>query len=136
MANYVATARSNYFKVKDPEAFKSWVANCPNVGLISKDDGTFAVYSDDPDSGSWPNYRFDEETGDYDEEFDFFAGVAEFLVDGEIAVFMEVGAEKLRYCNGYAIAVHSSGEYEALNLDRIYDFAEQRWGKRPTVAEY
>ena len=136
MANYVATARSNYFKVKDPEAFKSWVANCPNVGLISKDDGTFAVYSDDPDSGSWPNYRFDEETGDYDEEFDFFAGVAEFLVDGEIAVFMEVGAEKLRYCNGYAIAVHSNGEYETLNLDRIYDFAEQRWGKRPTVAEY
>lgn len=136
MANYVATARSNYFKVKDPEAFKSWVANCPNVGLISKDDGTFAVYSDDPDSGSWPNYRFDEETGDYDEEFDFFAGVAEFLIDGEIAVFMEVGAEKLRYCNGYAIAVHSNGEYETLNLDRIYDFAEQRWGKRPTVAEY
>lgn len=136
MANYVATARSNYFEVKDPEAFKSWVANCPNVGLISKDDGTFAVYSDDPDSGSWPNYRFDEETGDYDEEFDFFAGVAEFLVDGEIAVFMEVGAEKLRYCNGYAIAVHSNGEYETLNLDRIYDFAEQRWGKRPTVAEY
>jgi len=50
-------------------------------------------------------------------------------------VFMEVGAEKLRYCNGYAIAVHSNGEYETLNLDRIYDFAEQRWGKRPTVAE-
>ena len=43
MANYVATARSNYFKVKDPEAFKSWVANCPNTGLMSKDDGTFAV---------------------------------------------------------------------------------------------
>ena len=135
MANYVATARSNYFKVKDPEAFESWVANCPNVGLISEDDGTFAVYSDDPDSGSWPNYRFDEETGDY-EEFDIFAEIAEFLIDGEIAVFMEVGAEKLRYCNGYAIAVHSNGEYETLNLDRIYDFAEQRWGKRPTVAEY
>jgi hypothetical protein len=65
-----------------------------------------------------------------------FAEIAEFLIDGEIAVFMEVGAEKLRYCNGYAIAVHSNGEYETLNLDRIYDFAEQRWGKRPTVAEY
>ena len=135
MANYVATARSNYFKVKNPKTFKSWVANCPNVGFISMDDGTFAVYSDDPDSGSWPNYRFDEETGDY-EEFDFFAGVAEFMVDGEIAVFMEVGAEKLRYCNGYAIAVHSNGEYETLNLGRIYDLAEQRWGKRPNPAEY
>lgn len=135
MANYVATARSNYFKVKDPEAFESWVANCPNVGLISEDDGTFAVYSDDPDSGSWPNYRFDEETEDY-EEFDIFAEIAEFLIDGEIAVFMEVGAEKLRYCNGYAIAVHSNGEYETLNLGRIYDLAEQRWGKRPNPAEY
>lgn len=135
MANYVATARSNYFKVKDAEGFKSWVANCPNVALISLDDGTFAVYSDDPDSGSWPNYRWNEETEDC-EEFDIFAEIAEFLIDGEIAVFMEVGAEKLRYCNGYAIAVHSNGEYETLNLDRIYDFAEQRWGKRPTVAEY
>ena len=135
MANYVATARSNYFKVKDPESFESWVANCPNVALISEDDGTFAVYSDDPDSGSWPNYRWNEETEDY-VEFDLFAEIAEFLVDGEIAVFMEVGAEKMRYCNGYAIAVHSNGEYETLNLYRIYDFAEQRWGKRPTVAEY
>lgn len=136
MANYVATARSNYFKVKDPEAFKAWVKGCPaDMGFISGDDDTFAVYSDDPDSGSWPNYRWNEETEDY-EEFDLFAEIAEFLAEGEIAVFMEVGAEKLRYCNGYAVAVHSSGEYETLNLDRIYDFAEQRWGKRPTVAEY
>jgi hypothetical protein len=135
MANYVATARSNYFKVKDAEGFKSWVSNCPNVALISRDDGTFAVYSDDPDSGSWPTFKWDEEIGD-DVEFDLFEEIAEFLIDGEIAVFMEVGAEKLRYCNGYAIAVHSNGEYETLNLDRIYDFAEQRWGKRPTVAEY
>ena len=135
MANYVATARSNYFKVKNPKTFKSWVANCPNVGFISMDDGTFAVYSDDPDSGSWPNYRWNEET-EYYEEFDIFAEIAEFLIDGEIAVFMEVGAEKLRYCNGYAIAVHYSGEYETLNLGRIYDLAEQRWGKRPNPAEY
>ena len=135
MANYVATARSNYFKVKDPEVFKAWVEGCPDIGLISGDDGTFAVYSDDPDSGSWPNFKWDEDTGDY-VEFDLFAEIAEFLVDGEIAVFMEVGAEKLRYCNGYAIAVHSNGEYETLNLDRIYGLAEQRWGKRPSPAEY
>jgi hypothetical protein len=24
MSNYYATARSSYFKVKDPEAFKNW----------------------------------------------------------------------------------------------------------------
>lgn len=135
MAQYTATARSNCFKVKDAVAFENWVDATSSLAYYKEGADTFMIYSDDPDSGSWPINVWNEDEQDY-VEFDLFAEVAEFLAEGEIAVFMEVGAEKLRYCNGYAVAVHSSGEYETLNLDKIYTLAESRWGKRPNPAEY
>jgi hypothetical protein len=40
---------------------------------------------------------------------DLFGEVAGHLVEGSVAVFIEVGAEKLRYLTGWAVAVNSSG---------------------------
>lgn len=134
MANFYGTARSNYFKVKDEAKFKEWVDSCPGLGRSGNLEG-FMIYSDDPDSGTWPCYRWDEEEKDH-VEIDLASELSEHLVEGEIAVLVEAGAEKLRYISAWAVAVNWKGEAEYLNLDRIYSLAEERWGIRPTVAEH
>jgi hypothetical protein len=140
MANYYASARSNYFKVKDAEAFKTWAASLPGLGVIEKPDDAeenpawFAIYSDDGDSGSWPYWTTNEDGEDI--EIDLPAELSEHLQEGEIAVLIEVGAEKLRYLCGHAVAVNWAGETEFLSLDRIYDLAFERWGIQPTDATY
>lgn len=53
MANWYGTARSNYFRVKDPEAFKAWVNAMPALTLLEKD-GKFGFYVDD--SGGFPSF--------------------------------------------------------------------------------
>ena len=134
MANYYASARSNYFRVKDSQAFEAWVNSVGNLGIFTKDNAgetLYAIYDNGGDSCGWPSYNFDEDT-----EIDLTADLAEHLVDGEVAVLIEVGAEKLRYLVGCAVAVNWKGEVEWLNLDRIYDLAEERWGVRPTEAIY
>lgn len=65
MANYYATARSNYFGVKDRQAFKDW-ADSRNLEWWSQahlpqdeedDDTLFAICpSQDDDCGCWPWY--------------------------------------------------------------------------------
>ena len=132
MANYYASARSNYFKVKDAEAFKAWVGSTPNLGLWEKD-GMFALYSTCPDSGGWPSWYLDD---DGDELYFEVTDVAEFLTEDSIAVFMESGAEKLRYITGYAVAVNHKGETVQIGLGDIYELARAKFGIEPTVAEY
>lgn len=132
MANFYGTARSNYFKVKDANAFKAWVETVPGLGFWEHE-GTFGIYSDCPDSGCWPSARWDD---DEDEYFDLVAELAEHLADGEVAVLMEAGAEKLRYISGWAVAVHSSGEYVCVSLDDVYKLAVEKFGVRPTEASY
>ena len=78
---------------------------------------------------------FDEEGGDY-RDIDLTEELAEHLVEGEVAVLIEVGAEKLRYLVGYAVAVRSDGEVIHLNLNTIYQMVEDQWGIVPTEAHY
>jgi len=134
MANFYGTARTNYFKVKDAEAFKAWVEDLPSVVLIEKD-GLFGFYSDCPDSGTFPSSRWDDEKEDF-VEIDLTAELAEFLTDDTIAVLMEAGAEKKRYISAWAQAVNHKGEVETISLFDIYGMAEERFGIKPTPAEY
>ena len=143
MANFYGTARSNYFQVKDVEKFKAWVESIPSLALIEKQDILFAIYSDCPDSGCWPSGKY---VAEYDEEgavvsedwqdFDLTGELAEHLKDGEVAVLMEAGAEKLRYISGWAVAVNHLGETVHVSLDGIYDLAFTKFGVRPTDASY
>jgi len=73
MANYYATARSNYFAVKDETAFREW-AGLLGLTILEPDrhdkvaDGIrrFGISSgNSDDSGGWPTSMADEETGDY-----------------------------------------------------------------------
>lgn len=141
MANYYASARSNYFRVNDEKAFKCWAEEC-GLGTWTRnvtpkgasDEGTyFGVYSED--EGGWPSFRYDEER-DECHDIDIFGGLARFLHEDDVAVLMEVGWENLRYLTGLAVAVNANGETRRVSLDDIYEIAESDLGAEPTKAEY
>lgn len=148
VANYYSSARSNYFKVGRPKEFMEWAKTIPNLQVDTPEkrsepkDLVVMLYIDDVDGGGWPTYRFVTRVeGDdaYDEEvdIDFFQEVSEFLAPGEVAIFMEVGAEKLRYLVGHACAVNSDGDFIHVGLDDIYEKVKEKWDiDNVTLAEY
>lgn len=120
--NWIGSARTNYFRVKDFAAFAAAMApfdvrvlkreeNPPSFGLTATTDG-----------GDWPS--FDEEG----EDIDFIEVVRAHLQDGEIAVFMTIGAEGMRYLAGHACAVNSAGERVDVDIDDIYEAAKLKFG--------
>ena len=117
MANYGGFGRTNYFRVKDVEAFET--AAEPFGAVHRRDDGLVTVLATN-ESGDFSSY--DDET---DEERDLADILSDHLGDGEVAVLMSVGAEKLRYTEGWAVAVHSSGERVELSLNDIYAEAQE-----------
>ncbi len=141
MANYYATARSNYFAVKDEMSFRQW-AEFTGLTVLEptptndSPNGVrrFAITPGNGEDGGWPTHRFDEVSGDYD-DLDVSAELSTYLKEDEVAVLMEVGSEKLRHLCGYASAVNSRGETVFMSLDGIYELARQL-GPNLTRAEY
>ena len=130
MANYLCAARTNYFKVRDVVAFREWASQyC--VSVIRDDHDLVGLLNEDPDGGSWPSY--DPET---DEEICFTEELSKHLQEGQVAILMEAGAEKLRYVFGQAVAVDHEGNELYVNLRDIYKLVEEEWGARPTPCEY
>jgi hypothetical protein len=132
MANYCSTARTNYFRVKDVDAFNAWAKEYEDnyrVEVVDKED-TFAILFDG-ESGI-PTSR--EVDGDYD-DIDFMDELSKHLADDEVAILHEAGAEKLRYINGFAIAINNKAERRVVSLDDIYTFAKEL-GKNVTLAQY
>ncbi len=121
MANYEATARSNYFRVKDRGTFDAWCA-LMGIRIVEKDtdpDLLAMIFEEDI-----PSDRYDEEADEH-EPIDFYQELASHLVDGQIAVVVEIGHEKTRYLVGFAVAVNSAGETRTITLDSIYDVATE-----------
>lgn len=115
MANWYGTCRSNYFRVKDDAAFVDFLAPF-DVEHITKDvDGVllhgFIALGED---GSMPQHW--GENMDQDEPTTLIDVLAPHLADGEVALAMEVGAEKARYLSGHAWAVSSNGTVEFVDL--------------------
>jgi len=133
MANYYGACRSNYFEVKDDKAFEDAMSVVPNIDLLHETDGTWLILGDDPDGAGWPQWSYDDD--DNETEIDLPAMVAPHLKDEHVAVFMESGAEKLRYINGYAEAVNNKGDRESVSLMDIYNLA-RKMGSEVTPAEY
>jgi hypothetical protein len=134
MANYYATARSNYFRVKNAAAFRAWCRK-RRLGVWSRDadDGAgkrYAIYPIYSGDGGWSTY--DAETGD---AFDVFAELAPHLHPKDVAVLIEIGSEKLRYLIGIAVAIHPSGRMDRVSLDDIYRRAMQDAEEGVTVTE-
>ena len=131
MANYYSSARTNYFRVKDVDAFNKWIKQFSGLEtIVHETEGTIGILFDG-ESGV-PSFR--EVDGDY-EHLDFMEELALHLADNEVAILQEAGAEKLRYINGYAIAVNNKGERRQISIDNIYDLAKEL-GSNITKAEY
>ena len=135
MANYTCMSRSNYFQVKDREAFDAAMEPF-EVEIVTSGEhtGKVALLNQDPDGGGWPWRMYDEET-DEDIEVDFAGIIAEHLADGQVCVLMEIGWEKLRYLTGRAVAFNNRGEERVVDLDDIYEAAADL-GENITDAAY
>lgn len=133
MANYYASNRTNYFRVNDKDAFLADMEKVPDISIQSKDD-CFVILGDSSDAAGWPCSSYNEETDDY-EDIDLPLLVSQHLADEEVAVFMECGAEKLRYLIGYSEAINAKGERRQVSLDDIYSLAREL-GSNVTEATY
>lgn len=51
--------------------------------------------------------------------------IAAHLVETDVAVIIGIGHEKMRYLDGYAVAINARGEQRAVRLDDIYGLAEE-----------
>ena len=132
MANYYSSARTNYFRVKDVDAFNAWAKEYEDnyrVEVVDKED-TFGFLFDG-ESGVLNSRHVN---GDY-EPFDFMDELSVHLADDEVAILHEAGAEKLRYINGFAIAINNKAERRTISLDDIYVHAKEL-GKNVTLAQY
>jgi len=142
MANYYAAARSNYFAVRDEQAFREWakLLGLEILEPVHRDKVADGIrrYGITPgngdDSGAWPTSLYNDDTDDFD-DIDVSEQLSAHLADDEVAVLMEVGNEKLRYVCGSAVAVNHKGETAIVSIDDIYQ-AALKLGSNITRAEY
>jgi hypothetical protein len=141
MANWYGTSRSNYFRVKDADKFKDDIDSLSGeirIAEYEKDGDTYFGLFPEGEYGGFPcSIQVEHEDGTYDNEHVDIADVVyPHLIDNEVAIFMEVGAEKTRYVTGFAQAVDHKGEQKVINLWDIYNFFEDEKKKgelRPGV---
>lgn len=145
MANWYGTARSNYVKAVDVDALRiemePWSISV-HAGS-GQNEGKVCLLCETEDGG-WPSSREadDDEVGVDDGfvEFDFANHVMSHVVEGEVLIVMEAGAEKLRYITGWSGAfVRTVDGVRAVytNIDKIYGLAESELGVSEfTFVEY
>ena len=124
MATYYETSRSNYFLVKDIDAFKKELELIKSLKITtSEQDGKtyLCLISENENGFAWDVY----------DEVMF----SRHLQDDSVSIIMGSGAEKLRYIHGYAIAFNNKGETKMIHLTDIYKIAEEL-GKDVKRAEY
>jgi hypothetical protein len=130
MANWAGIARSNYFRVKDVTAYATAIPAEVSLRIASDPEGRVCVLANDTDDGGWPTQWWGDSDTDYEEhDFDIATLTAEHLVEGSIAVFMQVGAEKMRYLTGHAFAIDHKGVQVAVDLeDELTKKARAQYG--------
>ena len=109
MANYCCTLRTNYFHVKDADAFRAFMAQVYGaedaiVLWEEKDcngDLTFG-FGTHGGIGGLHNSEDDADAAAYDE---FINGLQEHIADDDAVIILEAGHEKLCYVVGDATVV-------------------------------
>jgi hypothetical protein len=134
MANYYESSRSNYFFVKDIEAFEAELKGSGLEISTKKIDDLTQVCLLASEENGFPFEKYDPDTFD-SEELDWSDIFKRHLVDNQVAIIMGAGAEKLRYISGWAMAFNNKGESKSINLDAIYDLAKEL-GSEITTATY
>ena len=135
--NYIGSCRSNYFAVKDEEAFKQW---CERAYLtFIKDDHKAFTFSRKrynyvgfyKEEGGMPS-EIDDENGDT-QDVEFMEELRKHLVPGSVAIVQEVGAEGMRYFTGFAMAINSKGKIISIGIEDIIDKAKKLTDKPRSV---
>lgn len=120
---YIATATSNYFRVKDREAFLEFVhryhlqLEIDNRLVDGVTEPIFSIYLKN-DAG-WPTMLWNEHDNMYI-DVDIYKDLAPHLADEEVAVLFEAGSEGIMYVAGSAVAINNKGERIEINLQDIY----------------
>lgn len=152
MANYYATARSNYFQVKDRAAFEAamepfdlsvefetkvvpgnrYPRSFPEDQRNDLETAEYVclLWNTGDTAGISQSY-WDEDANDGEGDFadvDLLQLISTHLVEGSVAVFEEAGAEKFRYISAYALAVNHLGDVVSININEIYDRAAAAFG--------
>ena len=117
MANYYASTRTNYFRVKDEEEFRKFMAHVSRtedrVELWEEKDnndntvfgfGTLGGIAGVTDYHNDSDADSDDE--DCEDDFDaFLEGLQTFVADDDAIIILESGHEKLRYVVGSAYII-------------------------------
>ena len=115
MANYMATARTNYFRVTDEEKWQELFN-----GLCCEDEiHDFTEERNGVKYHGFGAYDFINYLGGNEEECDwekFVTELKKILPDDEAFIYIEVGNEKLRYVNGFVIVV-TNKKIKSMSLD-------------------
>ena len=135
MANETGFARTNYFRVKDQDAFRQFVESCAGEVTIVTKDKDASLIALLASEGYWPSTRIDEET-DEEQDIVFLDEVANHLADGQICIVMEAGFCGGRYCYGEATAFDNAGRQTNVSLADIYAAAERKFAITGGRAEY
>lgn len=145
MANYSGTGRSNYIHVTDLEMIKKIADIYQLCVRADETDPTYVYFysvSEDGDIETYytvSNWAYAEkyedifgnlpkdclEFGDAVELPDFMDTIAKYMVEEEVFIWQHVGSEKLRYLNGYAVAINAKGKHVSISIDEIYNRAKQ-----------
>jgi hypothetical protein len=128
MANWYGTCRSNYFRVKDVDAFNKF---CVEHEARPIEKGGLVGFISEEEFGDMPN-RYDVDTDEYIPITD---KLAEHLAEGHVCVIMVAGAEKARYVTGRAIAIAWTGERTEISLNDIYGQAQDEFGGDAQITE-
>ncbi len=128
MANYCCATRTNYFRVKDADAFRSFMKT------VAADEGNVSVWEKEGNDGNivfgfgcygsilgTPVYKDgsdeDDDCGFDDYDFDEFVnGLSELVAEDDAMIILESGNEKLRYVTGCALVITST-DSEYMEID-------------------
>jgi hypothetical protein len=107
MANYNCVVRTNYFHVKDAEAFEGFMEHVhgDDLELFYEKDGSYGFGG----YGSIYGYVENVDDDDCEESYDdMIKGLQTHLADGDAIIITEVGFEKLRYLVGLVTVITQS----------------------------
>ena len=128
MANWYGTCRSNYFKVKDLEAFLTMLSKYGVTHITEGEELHGFIANGD---GYVPEY-WDQET---DEQFYIIDEIAAHLEVNEVCIVIEAGAEKACYITGAAYAISWTDERHTITLNDIYAEAQEEFGGDASITE-
>jgi len=115
------TARSNYFRVKDPAAFAAALEGSGNkVAMHPKADGYVCITADGGFALDWLDEALNELTLE-----DVILG---HIAKEHVAILMEAGAARGHAVQGWATALAWDGRRVDVGLDTIYDRIQQQLG--------